>query len=283
VLDRVYRDRMRIFLDGHDSLHAQQPGAVGIRQALQPSADGGERLRRRPLEHKGIDRLVVRRAQRFGRHAARSGRQCGRKPVWICSAARGAHIVGMAVDGLKPRLEFTQRRFRDALHLAEDEPVGQQRLAESSPFFGERGPAKQGVHNGHHCIEPIAPGQRGRLGKQLQDRPGLGKPAGLHHDAFKSRNVAARDAALEAQQGFGEVRAHLAAHATAGKQHHILARGLDQHIIDADRPELVDDDGRVADRTALERRIEQRGLPRPQRPRQHQNRGQTPILIRQGA
>jgi len=273
VLDRVDRDRLPVLLDCDDAFHPKQPRAVIVGQRMQPAAERSHRLGLRPFEHEGFDRFVMRGAQGVGGEQALARGEPGCKPSGIGFAARRANEFSVRIDLRESRFELLDRLRLRAFGFREDQPIGKERLAELGAFGIERGSTEQRINDRHHRVEAIAPGQQRRFGKELQDRPGLGEAAGLDHDPRKRGNRAVGDPTLEPHKRFGQVSAHLAAHAAAGQQHHVFARGFDQRVVDADIAELVDHHRRIADRASFERGIEQRRLPCPQRAGQDEDRG----------
>jgi hypothetical protein len=70
----------------------------------------------------------------------------------------------------------------------------------------------------------------------------IGEAGGLDHDAGEPRDLALGAVDKQARQGVDDVVAHRAAQAAAVEQHDILARPLDQQMVETDLAEFVDDD-----------------------------------------
>jgi hypothetical protein len=97
------------------------------------------------------------------------------------------------------------------------------------------------------------PAQRPVGCEGLQDWPRIGEPAGLDQDAPERRYVALLALGHQPAQRDLQVGARIAAQAAVAEQTDLVSAGAQQHIVDADAAELVDDDGGAR---ALRRRQE---------------------------
>ena len=76
----------------------------------------------------------------------------------------------------------------------------------------------------------------------MQDRRWISEAGGLDYDAGEPRDLVLGPVDEQARQGVDDVVAHRAAEAPAVEQHYILARPLDQQMVETDLAEFVDDD-----------------------------------------
>src|ERR1700730_14579599 len=94
----------------------------------------------------------------------------------------------------------------------------------------------------------------------LQDRPGIGEPAGLDHDAPERRHLAMVALRNEWAQRHLQIGARGAAQASVAEKRDLIAAAAKKRVIDADVAEFIDDDGRAftfrrGQKTAQERRL----------------------------
>ena len=109
----------------------------------------------------------------------------------------------------------------------------------------------------------------------MQDRRGIGKPGGLDRDAGEKRNLALDPIDKQVGQGVDDVAAHCAAQTPTVQQHDILARTLDEKMVEPDLTELVDDDRGRRHAGLLQYVVEHGCLPAAEKAGQqgHRNQG----------
>src|ERR1700722_1696735 len=97
-------------------------------------------------------------------------------------------------------------------------------------------------------------------GEGLQDRSGIGETRGLNHDASERRYRAALAIEHQAAQRRLQIGARNAADAAVAEQHGLVSAVTDQHVVDADGAEFVDDDGGALPFRRGEKTLQQRRL-----------------------
>ncbi len=173
---------------------------------------------------------------------------------------RRAGIEGPQSDRQRGRIRACDIGFGD------DEPVGDCGLAARFLVPVERPHAVHGIDGGDEAVECEGAG-RVRIGhERVEDRRRLGQPGRLDDNLAKRCDVAAGAAAAQVVQGFQEIAARGAAQAAIADEDRLLARALDQEMVDADGAELVDDDGGFRKRRQLEEPVEEGGLAAAEKP-----------------
>ena len=180
---------------------------------------------------------------------ARRGERTSSAGVALDQAARIEIAVDRGVDGCV-RIERAQPRGQafDAPPLGEigfrdHQPVGEDGLLARfrRPLQGVE--AGGGVDHGDHHLGMEFRAQRAVGGEGLQDRAGIGQPAGLDQDPLELRHRALRALGHQIAQRHLQVGAGVAAQAAVAEQRHLIARSAHQRVVDADTAELVDDHG----------------------------------------
>ncbi len=108
----------------------------------------------------------------------------------------------------------------------------------------------------------------------MQDRRGVGETSGLDRNAGEERNLALDPVDEQAGQSVDNVAAHGAAQTAAVEQHDILARPLDEEMVEADLAELVDDNRGRRHAGLLQHMIEHGRLPTAEKTGQQGDRNQ---------
>ena len=90
------------------------------------------------------------------------------------------------------------------------------------------------VDHGDHRLDMKLAAERAVGGEGLQDRAGIGEPAGLDQDAAEMRHVAALALGDQAAQRLLQVGAGDAAQAAVAEQRGLVARVAHQRVVDAD-------------------------------------------------
>ena len=105
----------------------------------------------------------------------------------------------------------------------------------------ERAGAVDRIDRGDNAIERVSP-HDGRVRHQgVKNRRGIGEAGRLDHHSGKARDPALGPVGKQLSQGFNQGAPRRAAEAAAVQQHNVLARPLDQQMVEADLAELVDD------------------------------------------
>ena len=151
----------------------------------------------------------------------------------------------------------------DRLRLGEiglryDQPVGEDHLLACFRRPFKRVETAHGIDHRHDHFDVEFPAQCPIGSKRLQDRAGIGEPAGLDHDPPELRQRALRAFGDEIAQRVLQVGAHVAAQAAVAEQRDVVARGAHQRVVDADAAELVDDDRGAFALGACEKAAQQR-------------------------
>ena len=151
---------------------------------------------------------------------------------------------GAWIERLQSGFERPPPHRLGEIGLGQQQAIGHRRLLDRLGLPVERGGTADQVHGRYHTIEYVA-GGNDRLGHQcVQDRCRIGKASGLNHDAGEPRDFVLSPVHEEARQGVDDVVTHRAAQAAAVEQHDVLARPLDQEMVQTDLAKFVDDDRR---------------------------------------
>src|SRR5919197_1467282 len=149
---------------------------------------------------------------------------------------------GARIERAKAPCELLDRLRLGEVALRDDQPVGEDDLLSRLGRPGQRVETADGVDDGENHLDVEFGAQRPIRGEGLQDRAGIGEPAGLDHDAPELRQPALRALGDEITQRVLQVGERVAAEAPVAEQRHVVARGAHQRVVDADAAELVDDD-----------------------------------------
>jgi hypothetical protein len=112
-------------LRGDDALDPQQPGPVGICQALQPRTQRRHRLSRRPAHYERLDRVVMRGAQECGRHLACCGQGGSVEPHGLGNAARYTPDFRLRVQRRQPAFQLRQMLRRNQFRFRDQQTIRQ--------------------------------------------------------------------------------------------------------------------------------------------------------------
>ena len=183
---------------------------------------------------------------------------------------REAGWIDIAVDrfvdfraGIERAQPGRQRRagaFAGNVGLGDDEPVGEDRLLARFRRPAKRFRSGDGVHHRHNRFDVKNAAQRAVCGESLQDRARIGEPTGLDHDASEVGQLAALALDHHPAQRLLQVGAGDAAQAAVAEQHGLVGARPHERIVDAGRPELIDDDRGALPFRRCQKALEQRGL-----------------------
>ncbi|MNZ90760.1 hypothetical protein D3C78_1097310 [compost metagenome] len=122
----------------------------------------------------------------------------------------------------------------------------------------QSGKAIHGIHHRNHAVQHEILCDNGVAHDRLHDGGGIGKARGLDHHPFYRLQLTCLDTIHQFRQRIHQLATYRAAEATLRQFDDALARAFDQHVIDADIAEFIDDDRRIAHRGILEKPVEQR-------------------------
>ena len=190
---------------------------------------------------------------------------------------RRAEFRGGAVDDRRGGVEVSQRRFeigeargapglRQKVAFGDNQPVGERDLADA---FSVRTQCRNPVHRvdqRRHAGEP-EPRREVRVGeKRVQNGRGFGERRRLEHDAGKNRQRARLPPRQDVAQGLDEIAAQGATDATAVDQDGVARQPLIKQMIEPDLAPFVDDHQRLGEFRRAQKPVDQRGLPRAEKP-----------------
>ena len=178
------------------------------------------------------------------------------------------------MSACEPRLDRLPRAGLGEVGLGQQQPVGDRGLLDRLGLPVEGAGAVDRIDRRDDAVQHIAR-RDDRVGHQgVQDRRRIGEAGGLDHDAGEERDLALDPVDKQIGQGVDDVAAHGAAQAAAVQQHDILARPLDQQMVEADLAELVDDDRGRRHAGLLQHMIEHRRLAAAEKAGQQGDRDQ---------
>ena len=199
----------------------------------------------------------------LGREAVARGR-CGSpfdQTIRIERAVDGGGDLGARIELREARRQRRGRGRIGKIGLRHDQAIRQHHLLARLRRPVEGFPARHRVDDRKRDLGVELGAERAVGRKRLQDRAGVGEAAGLDDDAAERRQQTAVAFGDEPAQRHLQVAARDAAGAAVAEQHRRLGAVAHQRIVDADRAELVDDDGGAAPLRAREERAHQSGLP----------------------
>ncbi len=164
-----------------------------------------------------------------------------------------------------------ERGRRGEVGLRDHQPIGEDDLLAGLRGGIEIGLAGDAIHNREQHVDVEFAAERAVGRKRLQDRPRIGEPAGLDHDAPEWRHRAALTVEHQAAQRELQIAPRDAADAAVAEQHGLVGARPHQRIVDADRAEFIDDDGGAAALRRTEEVAEQRGLAGAEKPGDHRD------------
>ena len=254
----------------HDRLQPQQVVAAHRRQCVEPGGQRGPGDRPLAGDTKGANAVVVPVDVRLfvgvirivmvrvvaleclvaqpAPHIDTLGRGVEEAEVKEQSRIDGAlcdrHDRSARIEAAEPVLDDLPRARLGEISFGQQQAVGHRRLLDRLGLPVERAGAVDGIDRRHDPVEHIAR-RDDRFGHQgVQDRRRVGEAGGLDRDAREERDLTLDPIDKEVGQGVDDVIAHGAAQAAAVEQHHILARTLDEQMVEANLAEFVDDDRR---------------------------------------
>ena len=167
---------------------------------------------------------------------------------------------GVRIERAQARGQALDASPLGEIGLRDHQPVGEDDLLARLRRPVQRVEPGGGVDHGDHHLGMKFSAQGAVGGEGLQDRAGIGEPAGFDQDALELRHVALRPLGHEIAQRVLQVGAGVAAEAAVAEQRHLVARAAHQRIVDADAAELVDDDGGAGAFRRRQEATHQRGL-----------------------
>ena len=149
---------------------------------------------------------------------------------------------GAWIEQSEPCLERLLRGRLGEVGLGQQQAVRHRRLLYRLGLSVERAGPVDRIDRRHDAIQHVAR-RHNRLSHQgVQDRRRIGEPGGLDRHTGEERDLAFDPVDEQIGQGVDDVIAHRAAEAPAVEQHDVLARPLDEEMVETDLAELVDDD-----------------------------------------
>ena len=144
--------------------------------------------------------------------------------------------------------------------LADDDGVGDRRLLHQFLVARQMVGAVHAVGKRDHRLQLVERGDVAVGEQDLDHRHRVGEAG--HLDQHKIEIEVGSRVALDVkvEQAGGDFLVHMAAQAAAVDHAHAVARRLDQHVVDADFAEFVDDHRGAREGVRLEQAIDQRGL-----------------------
>ncbi len=231
VLHGVHGARPRLAGDGDQALQAQDLRAADLEQRLEAGLEvvPGQWLLAAPDE--GHDARIVAIGSRLpeasiGARVEPSGGVGRQSRPAVEARIEKRCRIGVAVHRAQhrgPRIERAQALLErcdscpaHAVHLRDDEAVGERRLLHRLGMAIERRHAELGVDRRHDARERVASGDHGQLDQRGEERSGIGKPRSLDHHARESRHAACGPARMQVAQRDDQVARDAAADAARG-------------------------------------------------------------------
>ena len=173
------------------------------------------------------------------------------------------------IEAAQPLLQ--QLRLRCEIAFGQHEAVGNGGLLDGFHLPIKLVHAVHRIHGGDDAVEAIDLGQHRVLHQRVEDGRRIGETRGFDDDAAEEGKLLRGATLVQATKRRHEIAADGAAKTAAGEQHHVLARRFHQHMVEADLPELVDDDGGLAESRITQQLAQQGRLAAAEEAGQHRD------------
>ena len=171
---------------------------------------------------------------------------------------------------INPRNPIPQhRRPIREVGFTDNNPVRHRNLPQSLGVRIQLRRPMHRVHHRHHAVQSV-PGRRRHIGHQRrQDRRRIGEARGLDHHP---RHLPCLDTRQQIPERLHQIATNGAADAAGIQQNGGLVQLFHQQMIQPDIAEFIHQHRRARQRRLLQQMVQQSGLARPQKPRDHRNR-----------